>query len=181
MNKKNTSDLGIIINKAREKKGLSQRGLAKIVNMDFAEISRIESGKRKKPNYLYLKGIAETLDLSLVELMKLAGYTDFEINFANDNNKRSTQDYINALKDYEDFYYAVLEDIENRRRNDMKCKKNIHNLIYKLENFKTYQQDITNEKLVIQLKEILDILSPNLKKLDKAKYPKYDKLLFDKK
>ena len=42
-------------------------------NMDCAEVSRIEAGKRLKPNVLYLKGITEALDLSMVNLMKLAG------------------------------------------------------------------------------------------------------------
>lgn len=60
---------------------ISQRELARQANMDCAEVSRIEAGKRLKPNVLYLKGIAETLNLSMVNLMKLAGYNDIEINW----------------------------------------------------------------------------------------------------
>lgn len=81
MTKKNTTELGKYISEAREKVGISQRELARRSNMDCAEVSRIESGKRKKPNILYLKGISETLGLSLVKLMKLAGYNDVEINW----------------------------------------------------------------------------------------------------
>src|SRR5699024_947235 len=94
MAKKNTTELGKYISEAREKVGISQRELARRSNMDCAEVSRIESGKRKKPNILYLKGISETLGLSLVKLMKLAGYNDVEINWGKDfSDRRSTADY----------------------------------------------------------------------------------------
>ena len=79
MLKKNTTELGKTISEAREKLGISQRELSRKANMDCAEVSRIEAGKRLKPNILYLKGIAETLGLSLVKLMKLAGYDDVDI------------------------------------------------------------------------------------------------------
>ena len=69
MLKKNTTELGKTISEAREKLGISQRELARKANMDCAEVSRIEAGKRLKPNVLYLKGIAETLGLSLVKLI----------------------------------------------------------------------------------------------------------------
>ena len=78
---KNQTQLGEIISVARESKGISQRQLAKMANMDSAEVSRIEAGKRQKPNVLYLKGIAEALDLSLVTLMEIAGYSDIDINW----------------------------------------------------------------------------------------------------
>ena len=79
--KKTTTKLGETITQAREKVGISQRELARRANMDCAEVSRIEAGKRLKPNVLYLKGIAESLNLSMVDLMKLAGYNDIEINW----------------------------------------------------------------------------------------------------
>ena len=58
----NQNELGKTISEAREKVGISQRKLAKLANMDSAEVSRIEAGKRQKPNVLYLKGIAEALN-----------------------------------------------------------------------------------------------------------------------
>ena len=74
--KKPTTELGKVIAEAREKVGISQRELSRRANMDCAEVSRIEAGKRLKPNVLYLKGIADTLNLSMARLMKLAGYND---------------------------------------------------------------------------------------------------------
>ena len=55
LKKKTTpTELGILISEKREKKGISQRELARQANMDCAEVSRIESGKRIKPNIGYL-------------------------------------------------------------------------------------------------------------------------------
>ena len=48
--KKTTTELGKVIAEAREKVGISQRELSRRANMDCAEVSRIESGKRIKPN-----------------------------------------------------------------------------------------------------------------------------------
>lgn len=171
MTKKNTTELGKYISEAREKVGISQRELARRSNMDCAEVSRIESGKRKKPNILYLKGISETLGLSLVKLMKLAGYNDVEINWGKDfSDRRSTADYQAQIKSYEKFYFDVLDDIEQRRKNDFACKGIITNLIGKIEN-----KGLPNDEILESLNEILTTIKPNLEKFDKTKYPKFDR------
>ena len=176
MTKKNTTELGKYISEAREKVGISQRELARRSNMDCAEVSRIESGKRKKPNILYLKGISETLGLSLVKLMKLAGYNDVEINWGKDfSDRRSTADYQAQIKSYEKFYFDVLDDIEQRRKNDFACKGIITNLIGKIEN-----KGLPNDEILESLNEILITIKPNLEKFDKAKYPKFDRGVFPK-
>lgn len=176
MTKKNTTELGKYISESREKVGISQRELARRSNMDCAEVSRIESGKRKKPNILYLKGISETLGLSLVKLMKLADYNDVEINWGKDfSNRRSTADYQAQIKSYEKFYFDVLDDIEQRRKNDFACKGIITDLIGKLEN-----KGLSNDEILESLNEILKTIKPNLEKFDKAKYPKFDRGVFPK-
>ena len=176
MTKKNTTELGKYISEAREKVGISQRELARRCNMDCAEVSRIESGKRQKPNILYLKGISETLGLSLVKLMKLAGYNDVEINWGKDfSDRRSTADYQSQIKSYEKFYFNVLDDIEQRRKNDFACKGIIIDLISKIEN-----KGLSNDEILESLNEILTTINPNLEKFDKAKYPKFDRGVFPK-
>lgn len=173
------NELGKIISKARKEKGLSQRQLAKLANMDYSAISRIEKGERKKPNILNLKGIAEILDLSLVTLMQLAGYNDIEINHGQDlSNKRSISDYQNALEDYERFYFDILEDIESRRKNTFACKGAIYELIDKIEMANAKNQKISDNDIVEDLKNIVALLRPNLEKVDKSIYPKYDRALF---
>lgn len=172
---KNQTELGKTISEAREKKGLSQRKLAKLANMDSAEVSRIEAGKRQKPNVLYLKGIAEVLDLSLIDLMKKAGYNDIEINFGRDlSDKRSSKDYENYIADYERFYFDILEEIEKRRKNAFAFKGIIAELKDKLEMAKIENKELSYDEILDSLTEALNTIRPNLEKVDKSIYPKYD-------
>ena len=174
--KKHTTELGKVISEAREKLGISQRELARQAKMDCAEVSRIEAGKRLKPNVLYLKGIADTLGLSLVDLMKYAGYDDTDINWGRDlTSKRSITDYQNQIKEYKDFYFDVLQDLEDRRMNAFACKGLIAELIDKVE-----QKKISNDEILEDLKELLNTIRPSLEKLDKSKYPKIDTGLMPK-
>lgn len=179
--KKNTTELGKIISEAREKVGISQRELARQANMDCAEVSRIEAGKRLKPNVLYLKGIAETLNLSMVDLMKLAGYNDIEINWGQDfSDRRSTADYQKQIKSYEQFYFDILEELETRRKTDFAIKGGIADLIDKLELAKIENKEISNEEILDRLKELIPMIRPNLEKFDKEKYPSFDSGVFPK-
>ena len=181
MAKKNTTELGKTISEAREKLGISQRELARKSNMDCAEVSRIEAGKRLKPNILYLKGTAETLGLSLVKLMKLAGYDDVDINWGKDfTDRRSTNDYQEQIKSYEQFYFDVLDELETRRKTDFAIKGGIADLIDKLELAKIENKEIANDEILERLKELIPMIRPNLEKLDKAKYPKFDRGLLPK-
>ena len=179
--KKQTTELGKVIIEAREKLGISQRELSRRANMDCAEVSRIESGKRLKPNVLYLKGIAETLNLSMVDLMKLAGYNDIDINWGKDfTDRRSTADYQRQIKSYEQFYFDSLQEIEDRRKVDFSVKGGIADLIDKIELAKIEKKEISNDEILDRLKEIIVLIRPNLEKLDKSKYPSFDKGVFPK-
>ena len=179
--KKTTTELGKVIAEAREKLGISQRELSRRANMNCAEVSRIEAGKRLKPNVLYLKGIAETLNLSMVDLMKLAEYDDIDINWGKDFiDRRSTADYQRQIKSYEQFYSDALEHIEEKRKVDFSVKGGIADLIDKIELAKIEKKEISNDEILERLKEIIVLIRPNLEKLDKSKYPSFDKGVFPK-
>ena len=171
MQQNENKNIGLIIKEAREEKGLSQRKLAKLANMDCAEVSRIEAGKRQKPNVLFLKGIANALNLSLVDLMKLAGYNDIEINFgSNLTDKRSYVDYEKYIADYQRFYFEVLHEIEIRRDRDLFVKRMIEDVTENINQFSL-------EEITEKLKSLSSFLIPNLDKIDNSILPKYDKAL----
>lgn len=54
----------------RNKKGLSQEKLARLADVSFATIVKVESGESKKPTIQTMAGIAKALDISLDELIK---------------------------------------------------------------------------------------------------------------
>lgn len=68
-----------IIKTSREKLGISQRELARIVNVNNSVIARIEDGTTKKPNYPLLKKIGEELNIDMFELLNSANYSTYEI------------------------------------------------------------------------------------------------------
>jgi len=65
--------IGKVIAEAREKKGLSQRQLAKIANINNSELSKIESGIRKEPSPKILRKISNVLDVNYNDLMYMIG------------------------------------------------------------------------------------------------------------
>ncbi len=65
--------IGKVIAEAREKKGLSQRQLAKIANINNSELSKIESGIRKEPSPKILRKISNVLDVNYSDLMYMIG------------------------------------------------------------------------------------------------------------
>lgn len=157
-------NLGDLIKNKREELNISQRKLAKISNIDCAELSRIESNKRKKPNVIFLKSIASNLDLSLEKLMLLAGYNQADINWSNSKDN-SVKNYQSKLENYQKFYFDILENIESRRKNAFACKGVLADLIEQIENEK-----ISNEKILENLKEIIKMIRPNLEKFDLTNY-----------
>ena len=73
----NSNELKNIIENARIAKGVSQRELAKLSGISRSTLNDIINGKIKKVDVDSLKKIAETLDLSLTNLLKVAGYDEF--------------------------------------------------------------------------------------------------------
>lgn len=69
-------NLGEYISLKRKEKGWSQRELAAASNISNAEISRLESGKRKEPSPSVLKEIAKALGVPFEELLQAAGILD---------------------------------------------------------------------------------------------------------
>lgn len=74
-----SKSLGSIISVSREKKGISQRELARRIEVDNSYIAKIESGVAKKPMTDILYKLSKELDISLADLLKSAGYSNREI------------------------------------------------------------------------------------------------------
>ena len=69
-------EFGEYLRKLRIDSRLSQRELQDLSGISNAEISRIESGERKKPSPHTLKAVAPHLGVSYEELLKQAGYIE---------------------------------------------------------------------------------------------------------
>ena len=69
----NDKSVGEIIAEAREKKGISKRGLSRLANISDTELARIESGEREIPNPKTLRKISKYIDINYNDLMYAAG------------------------------------------------------------------------------------------------------------
>lgn len=58
------------IRELRNKKGLSQEKLARLAEVSYNTIVKIESGESKNPTFQTMAGIAKALGVSLDELVK---------------------------------------------------------------------------------------------------------------
>lgn len=67
---------GEYLKELRKSKGLTQKELAELSGFSNAEISKIESGDRKKPSPDLLKAIARHLEVPYELLMSKAGYLE---------------------------------------------------------------------------------------------------------
>lgn len=62
-------ELGLVVKKIREQKGMSQTLLANQIGKDQPSINRLEKGKIN-PSYIYLLEICEGLEVKLSDLFK---------------------------------------------------------------------------------------------------------------
>lgn len=74
--KVDTSRLGDFIRRARERRGLSLRGLAAAASVDATWVMRLERGQYSSPDPWHLKAIANVLDVQMGDLFYMAGYQD---------------------------------------------------------------------------------------------------------
>ncbi|MDE5539455.1 MAG: helix-turn-helix transcriptional regulator [Bacilli bacterium] len=167
-------DLKLILLAGREKKGLSQRKLAKKIGIHHSSLNDIENGKIKKIDVEVLRKIAEELDLSLELLMKAAGYNQVAYMFKQNGNSldnKSTKDLKNLIEEYRMSQMDLLDDSYQKRSNVRDCRTRLHSLIIKLENYDMYKDMWTIEKITEELKEINKALIKSANKYDYSKLP----------
>jgi transcriptional regulator with XRE-family HTH domain len=66
--------LGALVRKARLNKGLSVRGLAETLGINYSTISYLESGQIERPAAKTLQRLSRALEIPLEDLYALAGY-----------------------------------------------------------------------------------------------------------
>jgi len=110
--------LGALVKQHREAKGLSQGDLGKMVGVERSYIGHIESGRTKTPSREVLTGLAQTLDVSMPQVLAAAGY--LPANKEEENKLPDFHWYINRRfqndKQVRDTLIQVFEAIESVRR-----------------------------------------------------------------
>ncbi len=153
-------NLGERIAKAREDKGLSQRQLAKAVNISNAELSKIESGEREVPNPKILRRLSKYIDLNYNEMMSMVGLgaqvttlNPFIKNYYKNLKGEELEDAwvmaTSSIKNNE----VIIETLNNQIRNNEDMEKDKKDILIDTIQDLAYQNE-TN-------RQIIDILDDN--------------------
>lgn len=157
-----------------DKKGISQRELAKLSGISRSTLNDIINGKIKKVDVDSLKKIAETLDLSLTNLLKVAGYDEFLDYLSLDKYKnKSTKDLKEMIEKYKKSELDLLDFDEQKRKKVKKVRKQLFNT---MEHLKIMQENKNNlytiNKAIEDIKWSFDELEDVEHKYDYDKLPK---------
>ena len=157
--KKKFQNLAEAISNSREKIGITQRELSRRTGIDNNTIAKIEKGERKKPNILSLKKLGYALKINPDELLKLAGYTEEEIEISNntlganmymhgnDNEIILVKEVIMAKNKKYSAYPVLIELINNCNVKEIAFLKNSTDKeLEKInEGLKLIREDLVNE------------------------------------
>ena len=170
----NSNELKYIIESARISKGISQRELAKLSGISRSTLNDIINGKIKKVDVDSLKKIAETLDLSLTKLLKVAGYNEFLDFLSSDKYKnKSTNDLKEIIEKYKKSELDLLDFDAQKRK---KVKNARQKLFYTIEHLEIIQKNkeslYTVDKAIEDIKVAFDELELVEEKYDYNKLPK---------
>lgn len=170
----NSNELKSIIESARISKGVSQRELAKLSGISRSTLNDIINGKIKKVDVDSLKKIAETLDLSLTKLLKVAGYDEFLDFLSLDKYKnKSTKDLKEMIEKYKKSELDLLDFDAQKRK---KVRNARQKLFYTMEHLEIMQKNkeslYTIDKAIEDIKIAFDELETVEEKYDYNKLPK---------
>ena len=169
----NSEELRISIETARMKKGISQRELAKQTGISRSTLNDLINGKIKKVDIDDLRKIAEILDMSLLKLLKDAGYDEMLFYLSNDKYaNKSTKDLKNIIEQYRQSEINLLNFDYAKRR---KIRSARHTLFLTMEHLKLVKEKnhaYTIDDAINAIKHAFDELEDTERKYDYNKLPK---------
>ena len=167
-------DLRAMLVAGREKKGLSQRKLAKKIGVHHSTLNDMENGRIKKIDVGVLGKIADELDLNLEMLLKASGYSQVAYMFEQKSslNSKTPKTLKELIGQYRASQLDLLDDAYQKRTKVRDCRTRINSLITKLEDYDFYKTVWTMDKIVEELKDINKELLLSAEKYDYSKLPK---------
>ena len=170
----NSEELKNLIESARVAKGISQRELAKLTGISRSTLNDLINGKIKKVDIDDLRKIAETLDMSLQKLLKVAGYDEMLFYFSKDKYaNKSSKNLKEMIKNYEDSQIKLLEFDTEKRKKVSDARQKLFYTIEHLQIMKDNKDSLyTIDKAIEDIKYAFDELKDVEQKYDYNKLPK---------
>ena len=170
----NSEKLKILIEDARVKKGISQRELAKQTGISRSTLNDLINGKIKKVDIDDLRKIAEVLDMSLQELLKVAGYDEMLFYFNKDKYaNKSTKDLKSLIEQYKKSEIDLLDFDSMKRKKVSDARQKLFYTIEHLQILKDNKDTLyTLDKAIEDIQAAFDELKEAEYKYDYDKLPK---------
>ena len=170
----NSEELKNLIESARVEKGISQRELAKLTGISRSTLNDLINGKIKKVDIDGLRKTAETLDMSLQKLLKVAGYDEMLFYFSKDKYaNKSSKDLKEMIKNYEDSQIELLDFNTEKRKKVSDARQKLFYTIEHLQIMKDNKDSLyTIDKAIEDIKYAFDELKDVEQKYDYNKLPK---------
>ena len=170
----NSEKLQNLILDAIENKKISQRELAKLTGISRSTLNDIVNGKIKKVDIDDLRKIAETLDMSLQKLLKVAGYDEMLFYFSKDKYaNKSSKDLKEMIKNYEDSQIELLDFDTEKRKKVSDARQKLFYTIEHLQIMKDNKDSLyTIDKAIEDIQYAFDELEFAEHKYDYSKLPK---------
>ena len=173
----NSEELKNLIESTREAKGVSQRELAKLTGISRSTLNDLINGKIKKVDIDDLRKIAETLDMSLQKLLKVAGYDEMSLYFHTHKNKdkyadKSSKDLKDLIEQYKESETDLLQFDFNKRERAREVGFIIFEVAEHLKLLKDGKSEYTLEQAIEELNKAQELLNPIMDKYDYNKLPK---------
>ena len=170
----NSEKLKVLIEDARVKKGISQRELAKETGISRSTLNDLINGKIKKVDIDDLRKIAEVLDMSLQELLKVAGYDEMLFYFNKDKYaNKSTKDLKSLIEQYKKSEIDLLDFDSMKRKKVSAARQKLFYTIEHLQILKDNKDSLyTLDKAIEDIQAAFDELKEAEYKYDYDKLPK---------
>jgi HTH-type transcriptional regulator, competence development regulator len=113
-----SEDFGKLIRQARKVKNYSQRELAKILQIDFTYLSKLENNRADyAPKEDVIRGLARNLDLDEEELIYLAGRIPHQEEELLKQHYKSMPALFRRMRENPEFAEKVLQEMINVEQN----------------------------------------------------------------
>ena len=153
--------------------GISQRELAKLTGISRSTLNDLINGKIKKVDMDDLRRIAEVLDLSLEELLQIAGYNEMLLYFSRDKYVgKSSKDLKKLLEQYKSSQTELLTFDSKKRDKARDIGFKLFDATEKLKWIKDGKEGFTLDQIIKELTDAQELLNSIMNKYDYSKLPK---------
>ena len=169
----NSEKLQNLLLNAIDKKGISQRELARLSGINRSTLNDIVNGKIKKIKLDDLYQISNILELNLENLLEACGFKSVLKSLNADRYEgMSDRELKEKLDEYQQSEMSLLDWGAQKRKQCRKIRTKLFDIQYKIELEKSTNKKYTKEEISNDIKEVMEELKSIEIKYDYSKLPK---------